>query len=151
MSRRKQTFNGEVSGYVAGHDMHVYQGGQRPDWWSMERRELLYARTMADRQAARARRRMLLNWPMIVWVLLMCGGGAAAAWNLREGLAVLRGLHPPSTSNQGMAFALTIAFALTVLAFSHWVIRVQRPERAVIRSALSDIDEIVVVLRRREW
>ena len=94
---------------------------------------------------------MLLNWPMIVWVLLMCGGGVAAAWNLREGLAVLRGLHPPSTSNQGMAFALTIAFALTALAFSHWVIRVQRPERAVIRSALSDIDEIDVVLRRREW
>ena len=151
MSRRKQTFNGEVSGYVAGRDMHVYQGGQRPDWWSMERRELLYARTMADRQAARARRRMLLNWPMIVWVLLMCGGGVAAAWNLREGLAVLRGLHPPSTSHQGMAFALTIAFALTVLAFSYWVIRVQRPERAVIRSALSDIDEIDVVLRRREW
>ena len=151
MSKRTQIFHGEVSGYVAGRDMHVYAGVQRPDWWSMERRELLYARTMADRQAARARRRMLLNWPMIVWVLLMCGGGAAAAWNLREGLAVLRGLHPPSTSHQGMAFALTIAFALTVLAFSYWVIRVQRPERAVIRSALSDIDEIDVVLRRREW
>ena len=147
----RQQFNAEVSGLVAGRDMHVYQGVQRHDWWSMDRRELLHARAMAGRQAAKARRRMFLNWPMVVWAVLMCGGGAAAAWNLREGLAVLRGLQAASTGNQGVAFALTMAFAVAVLAFSHWVIRVQRPERAVIRSAMRDVDDIEVVLRRREW
>ena len=36
MSRRKQTFNGEVSGYVAGRDMHVYAGVILDHWdmWS---------------------------------------------------------------------------------------------------------------------
>ena len=151
MSKRTQIFHGEVSGYVAGRDMHVYGGVQRPDWWSMERRELLYAKALAARHAAKARLRMFLNLPMVVWMLLMCGGLAAAAWNVREGIAVLRGLQPANASNQTTAFGLTMAFMVAVLVLSKWVISLQRPERAVIRSAMRDVDEIEVVLRRREW
>jgi hypothetical protein len=147
-----QTFHGAVHGYVAGRDLHVHARPARRSWWDMERAELLRQRTRAQQQIKDARRRMLVNWPVALFALLMSGGTLTVLFNLKLGLWAFThpGAERPSI-DPALFIAALVAYMLGTTICVEWVNRVQRPERAVIRSARHDIDQIEVVLRRRDW
>lgn len=143
-----QVFNGEVSGLVAGRDVHVHQVGGL-DWWDMDLPQLLSDREVIKAQISRARRRCWVNIPTALSVLLIfliLGFGLTAMVTLPDVSTKLGG---PGAGLPWKIFAGTLVCVLMLKAVGIWRARVERYELAAIRSASADLEAIEVVLRRR--
>ena len=143
MSNVQQTVYGDVGGYVAGRDINLF----RPTHWDLERDELLQLKAETKRDIGAAWRRLLLSWPAVIWAVLML----AHVGMLYLHIDAL--VHTPRTGMHGASqppvLLLCVGMALVICTW--FVNRIGRIERAVVRSAQQDLEQIEVVLRRRGW